>query len=200
MCTADAVQGSGDTFDGAPEALRVAGAALDYLNAAAVVDLDGAACGELLIGLGEVQAKLTAAHAGLLRRFDAAGAHDADGYGSSSAWLAARAGMSRQGARAAVRAMRQLGARPLLNEALAAGDVTDSLAFTIAGWTRKLPPGMRAETDQILLEAAAAGASLDDLAVIAGAAIEAWRRQQPDPGHPAPDPDDRFLQLGTTFG
>src|ERR1700761_3641720 len=203
MCTADAVQGSGDTFDGAPEALRVAGAALDYLNAAAVVDLDGAACGELLIGLGEVQAKLTAAHAGLLRRFDAAGAHDADGYGSSSAWLAAKAGMTRQGARAAVRAMRQLGQRPLLDAALAAGNITDSLAFTIAGWTRKLPEGMRAETDQILLDAAAAGASLDDLAVIAGAAIEAWRRQQPDPGSPGPDdpdPDDRFVQLGTTFG
>ena len=62
---------------------------------------------------------------------------------------------------------------------------------------------MREQTDQTLLQAAAAGASLDDLAVIAGAAIEAWRRQQPDPGSPGPDdpdPDDRFVQLGTTFG
>jgi hypothetical protein len=56
-----------------------------------------------------VQAKLTsAAHAGLLRRFDAAGAHDADGYGSSSSWLAAKAGMPRQAARTAVRQMRQI--------------------------------------------------------------------------------------------
>jgi hypothetical protein len=191
-------------FGGPAGALKTAGAALDYLNSAAA-DLDGLACGELLVALGAVQAKLTAAHSGLLRRFDAADAHDADGYGSASAWLTAKAGMSKQGARAAVRQMRQLGQRPLLDAALAAGDITDSLAFTIAGWTRKLPPGMRAETDQILLQAAAAGASLDDLAVIAAAAIEVWRRQQPDPKNPGPgpddpDPDDRFVQLGTTFG
>jgi hypothetical protein len=199
MCTADAVRGSGSTFDSAPEALRVAGAALDYLNAAAA-DLDGAACGELLIGLGEIQAKLTAAHAGLLRRFDAADAHDADGYGSSSAWLAARAGMSKKAAKAAVRQMRQLGDRPLLGTALAAGNITDSLAFTIADWTRKLPEEMRTETDRILLQAEAAGASLDDLATIAACAIEQWRQRQPDPDNPDDAFEDRYVQVGTTFG
>ena len=73
----------------------MASAAMDYLNAA-VAGLDGAACGDLLIALGEVQAKLTAAHAALLYRFDAADAHDAEGYGSSSAWLAARPGCRRR--------------------------------------------------------------------------------------------------------
>ena len=166
----------------------------------AVADLGGAACGGLLIALGEVQAKLTAAHARLLRRFDAADGHDADGYGSSSAWLAAKAGMSKGAARASVRQMRQLGDRPLLDDALADGGITDSLAFTIAGWTRKLPAGMRDETDRILLEAAAAGASLDDLATIAACAIERWRQQQPDPESPDDGFDDRFVQVGTTFG
>jgi Domain of unknown function (DUF222) len=175
MCTADDARASGAAFDGAADALRMTGAALDYLNSACVADLDGPACGELLIGLAEIQAKLTAAHAGFLRRFDAASAHDADGYGSSSAWLAAKAGMSKKAARVAVRQMRQLGARPLLGTALAAGDITDSLAFTIADWTRKLPAEMREETDRILLEAAAAGASLDDLATIAACAIEVPR-------------------------
>jgi hypothetical protein len=178
----------------------MAGAAMDYLNSAAVADLDGAACGELLVGLGEIQAKLTAAHAGFLRRFDAANAHDADGYGSSSAWLAARAGMSKKAARASVRQMRQLGDRPLLGTALAAGGITDSLAFTIAEWTRKLPAGMRDETDRILLDAAAAGASLDDLATIAACAIEQWRQQRPDPDDPDDAFEDRFVQVGTTFG
>ncbi len=162
--------------------------------------LDGAACGELLICLGEVQAKLTAAHAGFLRRFDAADAHDADGYGSSSAWLAAMAGMSKKAAKASVRQMRQLGDRPLPGTALAAGDITDSLAFTIADWTRKLPAEMRTKTDRILLEAAAAGASLDDLATIAVCAIEKWRQQQPDPGNPDDAFEDRSVQIGTTFG
>src|SRR5579859_7838359 len=168
MCTANAMHAAGDAFGpgtgrgfgSAPQALTLAGAAMDYLNAA-VAGLDGPACGELLIALGEVQAKVTAAHAGLLRRFDAADAHDVDGYGSSSSWLAAKAGMPRKAARAAVRQMRQLRERPLLGSALAAGDITESLAFTIADWTRKLPAPMRAETDRILLEAAGAGASLD---------------------------------------
>ena len=205
MCTADAAHAGGDAFDrantrdfdDAPTALAVAGAAMDYLNAA-VPGLDGSACGELLIALGEVKSKLTAVHAGLLRRFDAADAHDADGYGSSSSWLAAKAGMPKKAARTAVRQMRQLGERPLLDAALVAGDITDSLAFTIAGWTRKLPAEMRDETDRILLDAAAAGASVDDLAAIAACAIEAWRSRQPDADDP--DPDDRYLQLGTTFG
>jgi hypothetical protein len=106
--------------------------------------------------------------------------------------------MSQKGARAAVRQMRQLGQRPLLGSALTAGDVTDSLAFTIADWTRKLPAPLRDETDRILLQAASAGASLDDLATIAACAIETWRARQPDADDP--DPGDRFVQLGTTFG
>ena len=201
MCTADHTHAEGDASTpgpgGASQALRAAGAAMDCVNAA-IADLDGTACGDLLIVLGEVQAKLTATHAAVLRRFDAANAHDADGYGSSSSWLAARAGMSRKGARAAMRQMRQLGSRPLLAEALASGDITDSLAFSVADWTSKLPAQMRDETDRILLDAAAAGASADDLAAIAACAIETWRQQQPDADDP--DPADRYLQLGTTFG
>ena len=200
MCTAEAVRASGDAFTSASEALRVAVATMDYLNSAAAADLNETACGEVLIGLGEIQAKLTAAHAGFLRRFDAANAHDADGYSSSSAWLAAKGGMSKGGAKASVRHMRQLGDRPLLGTALAAGDITDSLAFTIAEWTRKLPAEMRTETDRILLEAATAGASLDDLATIAACAIEKWRQQMPDPDNPDDAFEDRFVQVGTTFG
>lgn len=197
MCTTDSEPLAGPAFGSPANALRTASAALDYINATTP---DGSACGDLLITLGEVQAKLTAAHAGLLRRFDVADAHDADGYGSSSSWLAAKAGMSKKAARAAVREMRQLGERPLLGDALAAGDITGSLAFTIADWTRKLPGEMRTETDRILLAAAASGASLDDLNVIAACAIEKWRQQQPDPDDPEPDPADRCLQLGVTFG
>jgi len=206
MCTTDDAHADGDVFGvaggcafgNARQALQVAGAALDYLNSAAVGDLDGAACGDLLVTLGVVQAKLTAAHAAVLRRFDAADAHDADGYGSSSAWLAAKAQLTRKDARAAVREMRRLGERPRLEAALTAGDITRSWALAIEDWTRKLPAPMRDETDRILLGAAAVGASLDDLAAVAACAIETWRAQQPDPDEP--DPDDRYLQLGTTFG
>jgi len=80
------------------------------------------------------------------------------------------------------------------------GVISESLAFTIADWTRKLPADMRTETDRILLPAAAAGASMDDLATIAACAIEKWRQQQPDPDHPDDAFEDRYVQVGMTFG
>src|SRR6202020_3332160 len=134
--------------------------------------MDPCAMGEVLTAVGDLQGKLAAAHATFLRRFDAANAHDADGYGSSSAWLAAKGRMTRRDARAAVRQMRQFSERPALHDAVANGDLSRSWADAIAGWTGKLPAGMRDETDKILLAAAAAGAVLDDLATIAAAAIE----------------------------
>ena len=90
------------------EALRLAGAGLDYLNSPETGAMDPAAMGEVLTALGDLQGKLAAAHAAFLRRFDAANAHDVDGYGSSSAWLTAKGRMTRQDARAAVRQMRQV--------------------------------------------------------------------------------------------
>ena len=50
--------------------------------------------------------------------------------------------------------------------------------------TRPLPAELRAETDRILLQAAAAGASLEDLTLLANAAVEQYLAQQPseEPG------------------
>jgi hypothetical protein len=201
MSTADDVLAAGDLFGSPADALRAAEAALDHFNAQLGAGVaGGAGSGDLLVRLERIGAKHTAARAGVLRRFDAADAHDADGYGSTSAWLAAKAGMPRKAAKAAVRQMRQLTERPLLDQALAAGDVTGSLAFTIAGWTRKLPAEMRDETDRILLEAFAGGVSVDDLSAIASLAIEKWRQQQPDPDDPGDRFPDRGLQLSRTFG
>src|SRR5215475_6388892 len=106
------------------EALRAAHAGLDYLNSPAGAGLPAAACGPVLTSLGELQAKVTAAHAAFLRRFDAADAHDADGYGTSSAWLAAMARLAPRDAKAAVRRMRRLGERPHLTDALARGEIS----------------------------------------------------------------------------
>ena len=172
-------------------------AGLDYLNGPGGAGVDAAALGEVLVGLGEVGAKFTAAHAAFLRRFDAADAHDADGYGTSAAWLAAKTRMTKWDARAAVRGMRRLAEHPGVGDALAAGQISDSLAREIVKWTRKLPAELRAETDKILLAAAAAGASVDDLATIAGYALEKWRSQHPDCDDDGFE--DRSVQLGTTF-
>ncbi len=199
MCDDSGQARSGEMPGSVAEALRMAGAGLGYLNSSAGDDLDPAALGEVLTTLGDLQGRLAAAHAAFLRRFDAADAHDADGYGSSSAWLAAKGRMTRRDARAAVRQMRQFSQRPALHDAVATGDLSQSWADAIARWTRKLPAEMREVTDKILLEAAAAGATLEDLATIAAAAIEQWRSAQPDPDDDF-DFRDRYLKLGLTFG
>ncbi len=194
MCT------DGDQLPGsAAEALRAAHAGLDYLNGPAAALLDPAALGGVLTSLGELQAKFTAAQAGLLRRFDAAGAHDADGYGTSAAWLAAMTRLKGSDAKAAVAQMRALGRHPHLSGAMAAGQISPSWVAEIDRLTRKLPAELRSETDQILLAAAAAGASLDDLKLLAACAVEQYLAQQPSPGGDDGF-DDRFVQVGTTFG
>ena len=162
------------------DALRMINVGLDYLNGPGVDELDAASYGTVLRSLSEVQAKFTAAHAMILARFDAADAHDSDGYGTSASWLDAMANMTRPDAKAEVRQMRLLRDHPALADALAGGDISKSWALAIAEWTRKLPAELRAETITILVEAAQAGASRDDLRIIAAVAEQKWRASRPD--------------------
>ncbi len=94
--------------------------------------------------------------------------------------------------------MRLLRGQPAMAAALVSADISKSQALAIAEWTRKLPAELRAETITILVQAAQAGASLDDLRMIAGVALEKWRASRPD----ADDDgfDDRYVQAATTFG
>jgi len=179
------------------DALRMMNAGLDYLNGPGAEELDPAACGSVLRSLAEVQAKFTAAHASVLGRFDAADAHDCDGYPTSAAWLDAMANMTRPDAKAEVRQMRLLRDNPALADALASADISKSWAMAIAEWTKKLPAELRAQTIKILVEAAVAGASRDDLRMIAAVALERWRASRPDGDEDGFD--DRYVQVGTTF-
>src|SRR5215831_2874089 len=194
MCT------DGDQPPGSvAQALRMTHAGLDYLNSPAATELHVAAVGGVLTSLGELQAKVTAAHAAFLRRFDAADAHDADGYGTSASWLAAKTQLSVKDARAAVRRMRRLGERPHLADALGRGELSWSWAAEIIDWMRELPAELRDGTEKILAEAAAAGASLEDLAAITAHALRQWQTEHPDPDDDGGF-DDRFVAVGTTFG
>jgi len=195
MCTEEA-----GSIDSIAAALRAAREAVEFLNSPAAAEADGAACGAVLAELAAVRDKLAAANVTFLRRFDAAGGHRADGYASSGSWLAGNCKMSWRAARAQARQMRVLAARPVLHQALAAGDLSESWAADVAEWTRKLPGEMRAQTDKIIVAAAQAGADLRDLATIAGLAVETWRRQQPDPEREKFDHRDRYLATARTFG
>jgi hypothetical protein len=98
--------------------------------------------------------------------------------------------------------MRLLARHPLLDEATATGAITISWAREIAAWTGRIDhEELQAAADQILVDAATAGADLDDLKLLAQAAYEAWRAQEPDPED---DPrgrrfGDRYIILDTTL-
>src|SRR5258708_4618686 len=183
---------------GVMEALRMLDATLDHINGPLAGELPAGAHGGALAALGRISAKLPAARAQLLSRFDATRGHDADGYGSPAAWLAAMTGVTRKAANADVRRMRQLRRHPVIAQAQARGEVSESWAAQMAEWTRKLPPGLREGIDKLLADTAAAGANLEDLAIVARTAYERWRSQQP-----GPDDDggfeDRYPKLGTTI-
>ena len=199
---------SGDQLVGdVAEALRMMDAALDCLDGPTGAELEASSLGGMLRSLNGISGRFAAVRAAILARFDAAEAHDADGYGSSATWLTATGKMTRKAANTQVRQMRQLRDHPELREALARKGITESWAAEMAGWTGRLPPEWRDEADKILLDAAAAGADLADLAIVAAAAYGKWRQSQgPDPdGGPGDGADDddgfaeRYLRLGTTL-
>jgi hypothetical protein len=190
--------------DGVPgsvgEAVGMMGAALDYLNGPAGEQVQAAALGEVLQALAGIDAKHAAARMRFVSRFDANGCHDSDGYPTTASWMAGRTKTVLARARAEVRQARLMtGAHPGLAAAMAAGDLSPSWAAGIVGWTEKLPAEIRAETDRILTEAAAAGADYGDLKIIATAASEAYRGQQPDPDNDDARFDERSVRVDTTI-
>ena len=94
--------------------------------------------------------------------------------------------------------VRRAAAHPQVAEALAAGEMSESFARTICGWTDKLPEECRPDADEILLLAARPAMDLRDLAGLAG---EIYARSRP--GDPDKDRDqafeDRSVRLETTF-
>ena len=180
MCTAD-----GRVFGSVAEALRMTRAGLDYLNGPGAAELDAAACGLALRSLGEIEATFTAAHAAVLARFDAADAHDSDGYGTSAAWLIAMADMTRPDAKTKVWRMRLLRDHPEMADALANADISKSQALAIAGWTRTASSRPAARGDRSRSSCGAAVARRRrwrTSRILAGTrAWQTWRARQPRP-------------------
>ena len=183
----------------AADALRMADAALGYLRDPGAASLLPAELGEVLEAIGALSGKLAAARAAVLARFDAERAYTADGHGSATAWLKARGRMTGKAAGAEVRQMRQFRDHPVLAGAVASAGLSQSWAAELAEWTRKLPPDWRHDVDRLLADTAAAGASLEDLAIIARAAYEKWRQQAGPDGDDDDGFGDRYLRLGTTI-
>lgn len=194
MCT------RGDGMPGSyAEALAVVAAGLDCLRAAAASgEVPEAEYGQVLAGLQEAQSKHAAARAAILGRFDAADAHDCDGYQNSSSWLRDRTGMTHAAARGQMGQMRTLRARPRLAAALGEGLLSESWLARIAAWTKPLPADMLDTVDALVISVLEAGGDLDDIYLVITAALES-ERAQPDPADPDDDGfDDRSLRLDST--
>jgi len=188
---------TGRSFGSAGEALAAVRDGLAFLNAVDAADLPAAVQAECLRGLARAESAHTAAHARLLGAFGASGGHEDDGQQTVRAWLKWQTQVTAGAAAGAVGWMRRLAAHPAVGAALAGGAVSASWAQKITGWTDLLPEAHRADADQILLAAAAGGATLADLAGLA----EEMRRRTAGPDHePGDGFDERQVRLDVTFG
>jgi hypothetical protein len=183
------------------EALAMLHSSLDHLTSVDWRALGSVVQARALRELGAAQSKLTVARGEALGAFDASGGHSADGHPTVQAWLRNQAGMTGKDARDLGAWERVLRTHPVLRDALATEDLSQSWARQFAAWNDRLPEAERDKADKILLDAARAGLPLrPDIARLAQVIYEAVKGQQPDA-----DPDDggfadRGLRMGTTIG
>ena len=178
-------------------ALAILDRALDYLNAADVAGLPVDTQAAVLKSLEAAEAKHTAARAAMLSAFSANGGPEADGHGAARVWLRWQPRVTRGAAAGAVAWMRRLAAHPVIERALANGEISASWARELCAWTDRLPAGVREDADRLLCQAAADGADLADLARLAEAIYQ--RTRSPDDDDDEDDFGDRHFHLGITF-
>ena len=177
-------------------ALAMLDRALDHLNAADAASLPAAVQVQALRALERAAAKHTAARARILGAFAGQAAYEDDGHGSARTWLKWQTRVTTGAAAGAVGWVRRLADHPVIGDALAAGDLSESWARQLCLWTDRLPLGKQDDADEILAAAARAGV---DLAGLAGLAQEMYERAYQD--QDASDGfSDRAVWLSTTLG
>lgn len=183
------------------EALEMLHASLDHLAEVDWQAEGGRRQGLALRSLGAARAKWTVAHGSALTAFGCGGGYVADGHPSVRTWLRHQVKLTKLAARDLDVHAGRLTAHPVLREALASGEVSDSWAWQLAAWNDRLPAGQVDAADGILLEATRAGLPLyPGIARLAQAVYETVRGQCPDSD---PDDDgfrDRDVRMGTTLG
>ncbi|HEX6467910.1 MAG TPA: DUF222 domain-containing protein, partial [Streptosporangiaceae bacterium] len=183
----------------AAEALAMAEAAYDYLNAADLPSLPMATQAECLKSWARVEAKRAAAEAGLVAAFWASGGAAADGQKSVAAWLTRFGRCTRPAARGMVAASFRVREHRHVEGALAEGEVSPSYARWIGEAVGRFDPADRDAVEEILVQAAASGAMVEDLEKVA---VAAQRRLSPGgvERDEAAAHADRGLTLSKTIG
>jgi hypothetical protein len=154
-------------FNNTAQALTALDGALAFLattDATALTTVEQADC---LRGLQRAESVRIAAQSAVLDAFSEGCGHQADGHGTARSWLRWQTRITGPAASAAVAWTRRLAAHPRIKDALAAGILSESWARQIAEWSDLLPQTARDPADAILLGAAAAGATLLELAGLA---------------------------------
>jgi hypothetical protein len=179
-------------FASVGEAIEMARAALGYLAAADAAQLAAETQAACLRGLEQTDAIATAPRASFLAAFTADKGYSADADYSARAWLMHRTGITRAAAASHTAWGNRAETHP------AAGDLSESYARTICQWTDRLPEKYRAESDELLVKAAAAGLDLADLSALFAEMYQRARADLPDED-PARGFGDRAMRLETTF-
>src|SRR5262249_32325974 len=140
-----------------------------------------------------------AARAGFLAAFTVGKGYTADADYSVRAWLIHKTGITRGAAAHHTAWGVRAATHPRVVSALAAGELSEAYGRAICQWTGGLPEKYRAESDELLVVAAAAGLGLADLSALFAEMYERARGELPDE-----DPErgfaDRGVRLVTTFG
>jgi Domain of unknown function (DUF222) len=182
----------------ATDALEMLTSAMSYLAAADPALMSTEVQARCLAGLERADAIETAARASVLGAFTAGHGYCEDADYSPRSWLIHKTRVTKGAAAGHTAWVRRARAHPRILAALAGGEMTESYARTLCGWTDKLPGDCRDTADAILVAAAARGMDLRDLATLAA---EIASRATPGPDED-PDPafEDRAVRLETTFG
>jgi hypothetical protein len=185
-------------FASASEAMDMVHAGLRYLAIADATAMAADTQARCLRMLEQADAMGTAARAAILGAFTSGQGYCADADYSPRAWLIHKTRVTKAAAVGYTAWVRRAAGHPRVAQVLAAGEMSESYARAICGWTDKLPAECRADADAILVGAAKAGMDLQDLTALAA---EIYARSLPD----TPDQDkdeafeDRSVRLETTF-
>ena len=185
-------------FSSAADAIATVRAGLGFLAGADATQMPVQTQAECLQMLEQVTAMGIAARTSILAAFTSAQGYCADADYSPRAWLVNRTRVTGAAAVGYTAWVGRAAGHPQVAAVLAAGEMSESYARAICGWTGKLPADCRADADAILVAAAAAGMDLRDLTALAA---EIYARSLP--GAPDRDQDeafeDRSVRLETTF-
>jgi hypothetical protein len=182
----------------AAEALEMLTAAMGYLAAADPTTMTVEEQARCLWVLERANSAGMAARTSVLAAFASGQGHGADAEYSPRAWLIHKTGVTKGAAMAYTAWVRRAEDHPRVLAALAAEDLSESVARLLCQWTNRLPKDCRDLADEKLVAAAAAGMSLRDLAELFGEIYEQARSGSPDEDKDETF-DDRAVRLITTF-